>query len=427
MGRTPTKITLRTYQVGFGDCFLLTFHYAQGDKHVLIDFGSTKLPAGAGTRMLDVANDIKDRVGDDLVAVVATHRHKDHISGFATSKGGKGPGDIIRQCKPRMVLLPWTEQPNLPVDATAPTAMRSFARDLVNMHTVAEHALEIVAKDGRHMAPTYAEEIEFIGDDNLANKSAIKNLVTMGQRKPLYLSYGKRPSALEKLLPGVKIDVLGPPTLEQTETISTQTSEDPDEFWQLQALATELAAGRAKKLFPRYQTHTEIPPDARWFCDRIDKLTTQQLLSIVRTLDRALNNTSLILLFHARGKRLLFPGDAQIETWRYALREARDSARNRRELAATDLYKVGHHGSRNATPRSLWDQFDKRSTKKTSGTRLKSVMSTLPGVHGHETRNTEVPRQSLADELERKSELLRTDKFKGKGTEKWIRDVEIDF
>src|SRR6187200_919754 len=121
MGRTPTKITLRTYQVGFGDCFLLTFHYAQGDKHVLIDFGSTKLPAGAGTRMLDVANDIKARVGDDLVAVVATHRHKDHISGFATSKGGKGPGDIIRQCKPRMVLLPWTEQPNLPVDATAPT------------------------------------------------------------------------------------------------------------------------------------------------------------------------------------------------------------------------------------------------------------------------------------------------------------------
>ena len=35
------------YQVGFGDCFLLTFHYAKGDdRHILIDFGSTKLPQG---------------------------------------------------------------------------------------------------------------------------------------------------------------------------------------------------------------------------------------------------------------------------------------------------------------------------------------------------------------------------------------------
>jgi hypothetical protein len=37
------------------------------------------------------------------------------------------------------------------------------------------------------------------------------------------------------------------------------------------------------------------------------------------------------------------------------------------ECAKTDLYKVGHHGSRNATPRELlWEAFDKRGGGKNS-------------------------------------------------------------
>lgn len=30
----PSKATLRTYNVGFGDSFLLTFHYSDRDRHV---------------------------------------------------------------------------------------------------------------------------------------------------------------------------------------------------------------------------------------------------------------------------------------------------------------------------------------------------------------------------------------------------------
>src|SRR5687767_866303 len=42
----PKSLNIRTYSVGFGDCFLLSFAYANGsEKHVLIDFGSM---AGAG-------------------------------------------------------------------------------------------------------------------------------------------------------------------------------------------------------------------------------------------------------------------------------------------------------------------------------------------------------------------------------------------
>ena len=43
--RLPKEITVRAYQVGFGDCFLLGFHYARFDnRYILIDFGSTENP-----------------------------------------------------------------------------------------------------------------------------------------------------------------------------------------------------------------------------------------------------------------------------------------------------------------------------------------------------------------------------------------------
>ena len=80
-----------------------------------------------------------------------------------------------------------------------------------------------------------------------------------------------------------------------------------------------------------------------------------------------MNNTSVILLFEV-GARPLFPGDAQVENWSYALEDAPDHEATRALLADVDLYKVGHHGSLNATPKKLlWEGFRKRG----SGKRLK--------------------------------------------------------
>ena len=110
---------------------------------------------------------------------------------------------------------------------------------------------------------------------------------------------------------------------------------------------------------------------------------------MVRILDDVLNNTSLILLFKVGSQKLLFPGDAQWENWSYALKQPGI----KELLEGATLYKVGHHGSRNATPKSLWKLID--------GPRLQSVMSTKPERHGHAKDHTEVPRTSLVEELKK--------------------------
>lgn len=99
MAKIPTSVEIRAYQVGFGDCFLVSFVYSKGDKrHVLIDFGSTAIPKQLGkpsVHMRRIADHIKKTCEGKLVAVVATHRHADHISGFATNGKSGGSGIVI--------------------------------------------------------------------------------------------------------------------------------------------------------------------------------------------------------------------------------------------------------------------------------------------------------------------------------------------
>jgi hypothetical protein len=414
MTNAPTSLTIFSYQVGFGDCFLLRFVYDDGPRHVLIDFGTTKLPETAPKdQMLRVARDIADKCGEGgLTAVVATHRHADHISGFAT-RDGEGSGDVIRSLNPKLVLQPWTEAKDAAVDSLGPVVSsdkRSMVQRLAGlnaMHAVSEQVLRMLESKSLDRAdPEVRDQLEFLGQDNLSNKSAVENLMTMGEKR-VYAFHGSD-SGLGDLLPGVETIVLGPPTLHQTETIRKQKSRDPDEYWHLSAAALEsdvMFADEVVELFPGHATFRagRLPMETRWFAGRVDKARSGQMLSLVRSLDKQMNNTSLILLFEVGGKRLLFPGDAQIENWRYALNSEYAS-----KLDDVDLYKVGHHGSLNATPMSMWNRFSKKSTDEEKKGRLKTMLSTMPGKHGSEKDHTEVPRQSLLKALDDQSELHST-------------------
>ena len=409
--KSPTTATLFAYQVGFGDCFLLRFTYADAtQRHILIDFGTTGLTVKSpADQMKRIAADIAEKCGGKLDAVVATHRHADHISGFAT-RDGAASGDIIAGLKPDVVLQPWTEAPEAPVDWLGPDpasthqAFGSRRQALAMMEQTAAMAVKAVASGTLRVGKDQAEHLSFIGEDNLSNKSAVNNLMTMGKRNA-YVFHGCDPG-LGDVLPGIEITVLGPPTLHQTDSIRKQRSRDADEFWQLAPLrfAEGAGEGEAGELFPGVATYpaTRLLTEQRWVAERVDAANGDMMLGLVRALDAQMNNTSVILLFKAGKKKLLFPGDAQLENWRYALQS--DLAPL---LDDVDLYKVGHHGSLNATPKSMWNRFAKRGARDKPG-RLTSVMSTRDGKHGSTDSGTEVPRSKLVRELSSQSTLVDT-------------------
>ncbi len=457
----PVKVSLRTYQVGFGDCFLLSVLYSDSkERHILIDFGSTGLPsflkpADKKGWMRKVADDIKARCNGKLDIVIATHRHKDHISGFATDTSDE-TGQVIADCKPSLVIQPWTENPKLPLDAKAGNDLmssddvkkmsgKSFTASLENMHAVSASIVKEVKNlaNNRKFSKTIntflQKQIEFIADDNIKNLSAVKNLATMGE-KTIYINYGyDLNSILKSILPAVKIKVLGPPTIEQHNEVKNETSVDKEEFWMLQAmtknfwgmqsatskLTGELIDGKTA-LFPNAQAYkTSVPSHDRWFVRQIRKIRAEQLLGIASSMDDAMNNTSLILLFRIGNKTLLFPGDAQIENWEYALKFAKDKDANLNLLKHTDLYKVGHHGSRNATPKSLWKAFEnKKNTGADSKRVMKSVVSTMLGKHGDVRNHSEVPRETLVEALTAESDYTTTQELTG--TEICLPDLIIE-
>ncbi len=472
MPTKPKSVTIRSYQVGFGDCFLVIFNYPQDKKkYMLVDFGSTAGPKKEKFEnkdkkdlMLTVAEHIRDTCGGKLDAVVGSHRHKDHISGFAPrgkkNAEGKTRGDIIRECMPDLVILPWTENPDLATDADEPfkltsktrfkkEAKKSFVSNLESMHEVARAVFSEskLLSDRRFIKPisdVAAAQLSFIGQNNISNKKAVENLIAMadnGKGHYVHAEYeldGDFKKDFEKVFPGVTAHILGPPTIKQYTKVKSQRSKDKDEFWLQQVLNKNFWAVQAETAktikqekgshemvrdnpfpnAPKYKSD-KIPSYTRWFIRRVRKLRGNQLLSIVRILDKALNNTSVILLFEAGDKKLLFPGDAQIENWEYAL----SKSKFRELLKDTNLYKVGHHGSRNATPKSLWELFGKKNTDKKDKERLKTVISTMSGKHGN-SKETAVPRSTLVTELKDKSDYTTTESIRS--SDVLFTDVEIE-
>jgi hypothetical protein len=174
------------------------------------------------------------------------------------------------------------------------------------------------------------------------------------------------------------------------------------------------------------------PVDYEQAAAKVGMAQPDMLAAAAKKIDNFLNNQSLVVLFTFGGKKLLFVGDAQAGNWEHWLYRSdapdRDPTKlgdiveeSRELLANIDFYKVGHHGSTNATPIQAVEAL--------GGDRpISSVVamcSTEVGVSGNPdpSKGTEVPRSPLMNALGAKCALVRSDAIKVKGGDKTYKAV----
>ncbi|MEA2685497.1 MAG: hypothetical protein QOE93_692 [Actinomycetota bacterium] len=346
-----SRVTVRMYNVGFGDCFLVQLHGAEGERPraVLIDCGRHSGTLEDAPDFWDVVRQVvidlpkvKGRPAIDVL--VMTHRHRDHVHGF--SKGE--PWENVQVGE---VWMPWTENDADPVAK----ALRELQHDAA---TRSYHAL-LTLRPG--LSP--AREIAL---NSITNQSAMTTL--RGFKCPVrYLPDPLRPQAT--VVRGTGRDDLGLPAdvivhvLGPSRDKKTITTLDPP------AGAAYLQLVPADPGEPEDATAQDVPapwggdwdldadkfkdkvgPAAsllnRDFLDDVERAAATDAEGLAMSVDKALNGTSLVLLFEIGDQFLLFPGDAQWGTWQAMLADKEWMT----NLKKVTFLKVGHHGSHNATP-----------------------------------------------------------------------------
>jgi beta-lactamase superfamily II metal-dependent hydrolase len=341
-------LRVRMFRVGFGDFFLLTVPTPNGARHILIDCG---VHARDLNSIRDAVAQMAEDCGSRLALVIMTHRHADHISGFATCS------DIFGQITVDRVWMPWFEDPSNKTAKAFQTSLTALAGRL---------SLQLAARNSDSELARMAENIT--GAINAAtggssNQKALDVLHNGFKNTPErdYYRAGDAPTLPQDLVSaGLTAQILGPPqdlslvaqmTNKNQQYLVNNAQSDDGKFVPFStSFSTDAAAypQDAFRLFPPEQIASviaSVQPDA---------LAAQAMAA-----DKTLNNQSLVVLFSFGGKNLLFAGDAQWGNWENFLYggaygtpgHTTITAQAQAILEKIDFYKVGHHGSANATPK----------------------------------------------------------------------------
>jgi beta-lactamase superfamily II metal-dependent hydrolase len=351
---TGGEIQVRMYRQGLGDCFLLTF--GAGD-HVLIDCGVLAGTPDGPAKIRAVANDIKTATGGHLRALVATHEHWDHVSGF------KDAVNVFDTFTIDETWVAWTEEPGQDIVAEKRAAK---GLRLAAMQGALGALMQSQDPSDSMRAASISETLNFLGGPLLAfseNTEEAMNWATDSKRKPKYFSPGDE---IERAwMPNVKVHVLGPP--KNKKSLNKLDGEIGTEMYGMRfglsgeelGFALAFSAGQAGSSWLPFEAALQWRDESAWITEfgeefereyrrerwrRVDTAWLASAADLALQLDNATNNTSLVLAFECgSGDVLMFVADAQIGNW---LSWAPGSADL---LKRTCFYKVGHHGSHNAT------------------------------------------------------------------------------
>ena len=415
---SPGAIRIRMYRVGFGDFFLLTVPAKDGPQHILIDCG---VHAGNIGSMADCVADLIEATDRKLALVIVTHYHADHLSGFATQY------DEFAQFEVGAVWITNRLDPN---DKHA-MAIRSQVAALAN-HLQLQLRLKLrlsLDDDEALVAKQALAKAENalgtgLGIAGGGNDKALQ-LVTKGFRnKPpvYYYQAGDEPNLPSALKGALSAQILGPSPKDSEGEFAA--SDNKAEQYLAAVSAKGLPDTSRFSPFDREwpASAADYPPDAfrPWrtpaeMQEALHAVQPDTLAAAADLLDGTLNNQSLVVLFTCKGKKLLFVGDAQWGNWAYWLygkgvkgKDPGISESARKILGSIDFYKVGHHGSTNATPIPAVGAMPQSCAAMCS---TETGFPSKKRTYGSIAKKTEVPRIALMEALEKQtnSRLVRSD------------------
>ncbi len=416
---TGLRIRVRMYRIGFGDFFLVTVPGNDGPAHILIDCG---VHAKDLDSMDACIQDLKKTTNNRLALVILTHYHADHMSGFASHYDDFANLDHVGA-----VWITNRLDPNNTAASKFMAQITSVAQQLQLRLGAREDTGEATHK----VFNALGVEPGAASPDGGANAKALKLLQQGFKSNPpvYYYQGGDVPKLPTELEGKITAEILAPSPKDAGEEFASSDNK------QEQYLATAGDNGvpdvdRVRPFEKRWPASAADYPMGAFdefdsgLIERGQKRKNDGVAAMEATLadmqpdvlaaaadklDGTLNNQSLVVFFTCQGKKLLFVGDAQWGNWSYWLygqavtgADPGITARARDILGSIDFYKVGHHGSTNATPIPVVSALNSKCA---------AMCSTATGVYGNPEKKTEVPRTALMDALEKRTgdQLIRSD------------------
>ena len=397
-------VTIRHYCQGIGDCHLLKFTKDNGqDFWMLIDCGIHSSVHGGNAKIAEIVDDIA-KATDKLDVVVVTHEHWDHVSGFLTER------EQFKNFSIGEVWLAWTENPDdkqaRKLDKFKQQAIAALQETSFRL-SGAPKSDRYLSALSKSLDAVIGFNFGAKGERVRAARNAASGLAS--PNKPHYHEPGHDPLTIDGLSK-LRIYVLGPPRDAELLKITDRASElfgvgggsgwplaraltsafgldenlepcgtdylapfDPNVGTILKPLIdpsvdpNPLSQGATGDIAIFLRDHYTGPPPPKapngepdlnengqsW--RRIDMDWLGVSADLAMQLDDRTNNTSLALAFEFAdtNRVLLFVGDAQVGNWlswqslSWTVDEKRITGPDL--LSRTVYYKVGHHGSHNAT------------------------------------------------------------------------------
>lgn len=386
----PSDTIVRSYNVGLGDCFLLSFDDSGTRRHILFDFGTA--PGQSTHDFAAIAENIKQVTNKKIDVVVVSSDHHDHINGFRNQE------TIFKDIEVDHVWMAATCDPACADEAAITTITK--AREKAKTFLEIEHDNELAAS------------FKTVVESNVPTTKELQCVRDLAKNGVTYLCHeiGLEGSPFGST---IHIDVLGP---HEDATNYFITDDSYPKFQQLERVSERLDFGLSTDKVAKHPLLTSRKFKNATCIEKPVNLSGRDWQSLrkrnqvfgvseMRSIDSVINDLSLVLLITINGKKLLFPGDAGANSWYFL----EDIINGKTDDMSIDFLKLAQHGSQIGTPDFLHRKLAENA---------KVMVSTKKNVYG--------PSNSMPDAglLEKLRETHGDNLIVTKEHELWV-DAEV--